>query len=106
MKDHSHSEDHHPVRFRAFPDVTYHKYLSNHALSRTLEVEAEPICKALKDIPHRYPALEPDLECNLLISITQKGENTIAVNRARFLHYCQEGYNAALTRGWVDSFLH
>jgi hypothetical protein len=52
-----------------------------------------------------HPALEVDAEQHLIDWITKNAQDHTAVNRTELLHYCGESVGAAVTPGWVDSFL-
>jgi hypothetical protein len=51
------------------------------------------------------PEFEVDSEQHLIDWITKNSQNHTAVNRTELLRYCGETFGAAVTPGWVDSFL-
>jgi hypothetical protein len=81
------------------------------AISRLLDVQPKDVRHALEKgetiLKRRgeHPALEVDTEQHLINWITKNAQHQTAVNRTERYHYCGESFGAAVTPGWLDSFL-
>ena len=88
-----------------------HRRLPVKALARAFNIQAKDVRRALEKgdtIPSgrgRHPALDDEIEERLLEWIQKNAHNHTPVNRTELLHYCRETFFAAVTDGWVDSFL-
>jgi hypothetical protein len=80
-------------------------------IARVFNVQPKDVRHALEKsetIPKgrgEHPALEVDTERHLIDWIIKNAQNYTAINRTELLHYCGEIFGAAVTPGWVDSFL-
>jgi hypothetical protein len=107
------------ARFRAHQIYYLHTFglnrlyrrLAVKAIARAFDVQPKDARHALEKseaIPKgsgEHPALEVDTEQHLIAWITKNAQNHTAINRTELLHYCGETFGAAVTPGWVDSFL-
>jgi hypothetical protein len=88
-----------------------HRRLVVKVIARAFDVQLKDVRHALEKgetIPKtrgKYPALEVDTEQHLIDWITKNAQNHTAVIRTELLHDCGETFGAAVTPGWVDSFL-
>ena len=95
----------------SFAQNTLRRKLSIKAIARVFEIQPKDVRHALAKgdaIPKgrgEHPALEDDTAKQLLQWILKNAQNHAPVNRTKVLHYCRETLRAAVTEGWVDSFL-
>jgi hypothetical protein len=88
-----------------------HKRLVVKAIARAFDVQSKDVRHTLEKgetIPkgrEEHPALEVDTEQYLIDWITKNAQNHTTVNRPELFHYCDETFGAAVTPGWVNSFL-
>jgi hypothetical protein len=107
------------ARFRAHFIYYFHPFGLNRLHKRlALKAIAHPFHVQSKDVRHalekgettpkaraEHSALEVNTEPYLIDWITKNAQNHTAVNRTELFHYCGETFGAAVTPGWVDSFL-
>jgi hypothetical protein len=107
----SHFRAHQIFYLQSFARNKFRKELSIKAIARVFEIQLKDVRNALGNgdaIPKRrgeHPALEDDTEKRLLEWTTKNAQNHACVNRTEVLHDCRETLSAAVTEGWVDSFL-
>jgi hypothetical protein len=88
-----------------------HGRLVAKAVARTFDVQHKDIRHVLekaKTIPKERgerPALEVDTEQHLIDWITKNAQNHTAINRTELRYDCDETFGAAVTPGWINSFL-
>jgi hypothetical protein len=89
----------------------FQKRLLVKAIARAFGVQPKDVQHTLEKgnaIPRgrgEHPGLEEDIGQPLIDWITSNAQNHTAVNRTELLHDCRETFGAAVTAGWVDSFL-
>jgi hypothetical protein len=102
---------HQIFHLQSFAQNKLRKALSIKASARVFEIQPKDVRNALAKSETirkgrgEHPALEDDTEKRLLKWITKNAQNHAPVNRMEVLHYCRETLSAAVTEGWVDSFL-
>jgi hypothetical protein len=88
-----------------------HKRLAVKAIARAFDVQSKDVRHALEKGETNskgraeHPAVEVDTEQYLIDWITKSAQNHTTVNRTELLRYCDETFGAAVTPGWVNSFL-
>lgn len=104
--------NHQIVRLMEFSQTELHIKLSKSSVARAFAVDPKVVRHALKrgySIPEgrgQHQALSDEVESQLLQWIEKKAQNNEAIGRTELLDYTNSVLGEAVTRGWVDSFIH
>jgi hypothetical protein len=89
----------------------FHKRLAVKVITHAFDVQPKDVRRpvekadAISRARGEHPALEEDIEQQLIDWIMKNVQNHTAVNRTELLHYYRETFGAAVTAGCVDSLL-